>query len=349
MVHLFQNKKVTYVSAPFLKGALLRFVKRPEFGALLGALVLFIFFSVMSPVFLQATSFVTVLYGSSLIGIVAVGVALLMIGGEVDLSSGVTVTATALMATLTVWRFGLNVWVGVVLGLLFALLVGYINGTVYVRTKLPSFIVTLSTFLMLAGANLAVTRLVGGGVASPSIADLSGFDSAKAVFASAIPIGGVNVSVTVFMWLALVIIGTWVLRHTAVGNWIFASGGDEKAARAVGVPVDKVKVGLFMAVSFCAWFVAMHTLFAFNVVQSGEGVGNEFLYIIAAIIGGCLMTGGYGSITGAAIGAFIFGMANKGIVYAGWNPDWFKFFLGATLLAAVLVNLYVRKQTERRT
>jgi len=93
----------------------------------------------------------------------------------------------------------------------------------------------------------------------------------------------------------------------------------------------------------------MHTLFAFNVVQSGEGVGNEFLYIIAAIIGGCLMTGGYGSVIGAAIGAFIFGMANKGIIYAGWEPDWFKFFLGATLLLAVIVNLYVRKQSERHT
>ena len=137
--------------------------------------------------------------------------------------------------------------------------------------------------------------------------------------------------------------------RTRVGNWIFASGGDAKAARAAGVPVDKVKIGLFMAVGFCAWIVGMHTLFSFNVVQSGEGIGNEFLYIIAAIIGGCLLTGGYGSVIGAAIGAFIFGMANKGIVYAGWEPDWFKFFLGLMLLLAVLINLYVRHNVERKT
>jgi len=324
-------------------------MKRPEFGALTGALVLFIFFSLVSDVFLQPTSFATVLYGSSIIGIVAVGVALLMIGGEVDLSAGVAVTASALMSALISWHYQVNVWVGVVMGLVFALLVGYVNGILFVKTKLPSFIVTLSTFLMLAGANLALTRMVSGGVSSPSIAGLPGFASAKAVFASTIPIGGVSVSVTVFIWIALVIVGSWVLRHTRVGNWIFASGGDARAARAAGVPVDKVKIGLFMGVAFCAWIAAMHTLFAFNVVQSGEGVGNEFLYIIAAIIGGCLMTGGYGSVIGAAIGAFIFGMANKGIIYAGWEPDWFKFFLGATLLLAVIVNLYVRKQSERHT
>lgn len=93
-----------------------------------------------------------------------------------------------------------------------------------------------------------------------------------------------------------------------------------------------------MFVGFCAWFVGMHLLFAFNTVQSGRGVGNEFLYIIAAVIGGCLLTGGFGTTVGAMIGAFIFGMANQGIVYAGWNPDWFKFFLGAMLLFAVIAN-----------
>ncbi len=111
-----------------------------------------------------------------------------------------------------------------------------------------------------------------------------------------------------------------MLFKTRIGNWIFAVGGDQESARAVGVPVTKVKIGLFMFVGFCAWFVGMHLLFAFNTVQSGQGVGNEFLYIIAAVIGGCLLTGGYGTAIGAAIGAFIFGMVNQGIVYAGWNP-----------------------------
>ena len=108
------------------------------------------------------------------------------------------------------------------------------------------------------------------------------------------------------------------------------------------------KIGLFMGVGLCAWVTGMHMLFNFNNVQSGAGVGNEFIYIIAAVIGGCLLTGGYGSVVGASVGALIFGMTQLGITYAGWNPDWFKTFLRAMLLGATLVNMYVKKKADAR-
>ncbi|WP_028271272.1 ABC transporter permease [Arthrobacter sp. UNC362MFTsu5.1] len=319
---------------------------RPEVGALVGAIVLFVFFSVVSSTFIQPSSFATVLYGSSTIGIMAVGVSLLMIGGEFDLSTGVAVISSALTASMFAWYFSLNVWVGVALALVVSLTIGFINGWILVKTKLPSFIVTLATFLMLTGLNLALTRMISNGVSSPSIAQMDGFASARAVFASSVNIAGVEVKITVFFWIVLVAVASWVLLRTKVGNWIFAAGGDANAARAVGVPVKATKIGLFMAVGFCGWVLGMHNLFAFDAVQSGEGVGNEFLYIIAAVIGGCLLTGGYGSAVGGAIGAFIFGMANKGIVYAQWNPDWFKFFLGLMLLLATIVNLIVKRRAE---
>lgn len=319
---------------------------RPEVGALVGAIVLFIFFASVSQTFIQPASFATVLYGSSTIGIMAVGVSLLMIGGEFDLSTGVAVISSALTASMFSWYFSTNVWVGVVLALLVSLGIGFINGWILMKTKLPSFIVTLATFLMLTGLNLGLTRMIGGGVSSPSISNMDGYKSAQAVFSSSVTIGGVAVNNTVFIWIALVAVASWVLLRTKVGNWIFAVGGDANAARAVGVPVKATKIGLFMAVGFCGWVLGMHNLFAFDAVQSGEGVGNEFLYIIAAVIGGCLLTGGYGSAVGGAIGAFIFGMANKGIVYAQWNPDWFKFFLGLMLLLATIVNLIVKRRAE---
>jgi simple sugar transport system permease protein len=133
-----------------------------------------------------------------------------------------------------------------------------------------------------------------------------------------------------------------------VGNWIFAVGGNKASARAVGVPVTKVKIGLFMGVGFLAWFLGMHILFNFSSVQSGLGIGNEFIYIIAAVVGGCLLTGGYGSAIGAALGAFIFGMTTQGIVFAGFDPNWFFSFLGLMLLLAVMVNLYVKNYASTR-
>lgn len=321
---------------------------RPEIGALVGAIALFIFFAVVAPVFLQPNSFATVLYGSSTIGIMAVGVALLMIGGEFDLSAGVAVISSALTASLFSWYFSTNVWIGVGLALVVSLSIGFINGWILMKTRLPSFIVTLATFLMLTGLNLALTRLIGGSVATPSISAMDGFASAQAVFSNDFTIAGVNIKSPVFIWIILVAVTSWILLRTKVGNWIFAVGGDDNAARAVGVPVKWTKIGLFMGVGFCGWILGMHNLFAFDAVQSGEGIGNEFLYIIAAVIGGCLLTGGYGSAIGGAIGAFIFGMANKGIVYAQWNPDWFKFFLGLMLLLATIVNLIVKHRANSK-
>ncbi|MEW2588106.1 ABC transporter permease [Streptomyces virginiae] len=323
-----------------------RLLGRPELGAVVGAVAVFVFFSIAAPTFLQASSLSTILYSASTIGIMAVPVALLMIGGEFDLSAGVMVTTSALVSSMFSYQMTANVWVGVGVSLLVTLAVGFFNGFMLTRTKLPSFIITLGTFLMLTGLNLGFTKLISGTVSTKSIADMEGFPSARALFASKWEIGSVTLQITVLWWLALVAVATWILLRTRAGNWIFAVGGGADAARAVGVPVVKTRIGLYMGVALCAWISGQHILFSFDVVQSGEGVGNEFLYIIAAVIGGCLMTGGYGSAIGSAVGAFIFGMTSNGIVYAQWNPDWFKFFLGAMLLLATLLNAWVRKRAE---
>ncbi|MFG3497006.1 ABC transporter permease [Streptomyces sp. NPDC047928] len=323
-----------------------RLLGRPELGSVVGAVAVFLFFAIVADGFLRASSFGTVLYAASTIGIMAVPVALLMIGGEFDLSAGVLVTTGALISSMVSYQLTANVWVGVLVSLLVTVAVGVFNGVVLTRTRLPSFIVTLGTFLMLTGLNLGFTKLISGTVSTKTIADMEGFASAQALFASQFTVGGVDLKATVLWWFALVALATWILLRTRFGNWIFAVGGNADAARAVGVPVRRTKIGLYMGVGFCAWVSGQHLLFSFDVVQSGEGVGNELIYIIAAVIGGCLITGGYGSAIGSAVGAFIFGMTSKGIVYAEWNPDWFKFFLGAMLLLATLLNAWVRKRAE---
>ena len=325
-----------------------RLIRRPELASLLGAVGIFALFMAVAPAFRSLEAFSTVLYASSTLGIVALAVGLLMIGNEFDLSSGVAVTSAALVATMLNYNFHLNSWVGVVLSLVTALAIGALNGVLVTRTKIDSFLITLAAFLMLQGLNLAITKLVTGQVATPTIADMEGFPSARVVFAGTVHVGSLSIRATVLWWLLFVALASWVLYKTRWGNWIFAVGGDDDSARAVGVPVRRVKVALFMFVGFAAWFVGMHTLFAFDSIQAGQGIGNEFLYIIAAVIGGCSMTGGRGTAVGTAIGALIFGMTNQGIVYAGWNPDWFKFFLGAMLLFAVLTNTSVANFTRRR-
>ncbi|MGW0731907.1 ABC transporter permease [Streptomyces sp. NPDC002851] len=323
-----------------------RLLGRPELGAVVGAIAVFVFFSFAADGFLRATSLSTVLYAASTIGIMAVPVALLMIGGEFDLSAGVLVTSSALISSMFSYQMTANVWVGVGVSLLVTLAIGVFNGFMLTRTKLPSFIITLGTFLMLTGMNLGFTKLISGTVSTKTISDMEGFDSAKQLFASQFTIGDVAFKVTILWWAALVAVATWILLRTRAGNWIFAVGGNKDAARAVGVPVVKTKIGLYMGVAFAAWISGQHLLFSFNEVQSGEGVGQELIFIIAAVIGGCLITGGYGSAIGSAFGAFIFGMASKGIVYAEWDADWYKFFLGAMLLLATLLNHWVRKRAE---
>ena len=248
----------------------------------------------------------------------ACAVALLMIGGEFDLSSGVAVTTSSLAASMLAYNLHLNLWAGAGLALIVALAVGFFNGYLVMKTKIPSFLITLGTFLMLTGINLAVTKLISGQVATPSVNDMQGWDSAQKVFSSsfadlrrsrsASPCSGGCCSPPSRPTCCS-------RRGSATGS--SPSAATQESARAVGVPVTAVKIGLFMFVGFCAWFAGMHLLFSFNTVQSGQGVGNEFIYIIAAVIGGCLLTGGYGTAIGAAIGAFIFGMVQQGIVYAG--------------------------------
>ncbi|MBM9618344.1 ABC transporter permease [Streptomyces zhihengii] len=322
-----------------------RLMGRPELGSVVGAVAVFVFFSIVADSFLQPSSLNTVLYAASTLGVMAVPVALLMIGGEFDLSAGVMVTSSALISSMFSYQMTANVWVGVGVSLLVTLAIGAFNGFMLTRTKLPSFIITLGTFLMLTGLNLGFTKLISGTVSTKSIADMEGFASARAVFAET-PLLGATVKSTILWWAVLVALATWILLRTRFGNWIFAVGGGADAARAVGVPVKRTKIFLYMGVAFAAWVSGQHLLFSFDVVQSGEGVGNELTYIIAAVIGGCLITGGYGSAIGSAVGAFIFGMTSKGIVYAEWNPDWFKFFLGAMLLLATLLNAWVRKRAE---
>ncbi|QYN16679.1 ABC transporter permease [Amycolatopsis sp. DSM 110486] len=324
-----------------------RLVVRPEIGALLGAAVVFLFFSLVTEKFFSASGAATWLDDAATLGIMAVAVSLLMIGGEFDLSAGVMTASTSLVTAILATEAGWNVWLALLASLVFALVVGAFNGWLVMKTGLPSFIVTLGTFLALQGLNLGVTRLVTGTVQVSGMRSTDGYASAGFVFASTVNIGGTPFQISIVWWIGVTAVAAWLLSRTRFGNWIFAVGGSAASSRAVGVPVVRTKILLFMGTALAAWLVGSINILRFASVQANQGIGLEFQYIIAAVIGGCLLTGGYGSAVGAAIGALIFGMARQGIVFAGWDSDWFMLFLGIMLLAAVLVNNAFRRRAER--
>lgn len=328
-----------------LRGNPLRkFLVRPETGAVAGSLAVWVFFVIVagSSGFLTTRGASSYLSVASELSIQAVPVALLMIGGEFDLSVGSTVGACGMTIAILTSTFGWNVWAAIVVALVLAVLIGLLNGYLVLRTNLPSFIVTLGTSYILLGVTTGLTTVLTGLTVVNGIDQAPGFSSAHAIFATALG-GGQQFPIEMVWALVLVALATWLLLKTRFGNWIFGVGGDSNAARNVGVPVARVKILLFIATAVCSCLLAIIQVMTFTSADVLRGQGNEFYAIVAAVIGGVLLTGGYGSAIGAMFGALAFGMVEEGIVFAGVDANWYKAVVGVILLLAVLLNSYVRR------
>ena len=327
-------------------GALRRLLIRPEVGAIAGAIVVWAFFA-LPPVagdnrWVSMGATASYLQVAAELGILSLAVCLLMIGGEFDLSIGSMIGASGMIIALLVTEQSWNIWPAMAVSLAFALGVGAINGLLVLRTGLPSFIITLASLFILRGATIGFTRLITDRTQVGNLDEAGGYDLAHDLFGAKYGIGGGNFSVSIFWWIGLGVLTTWILLRSQFGNWIFGSGGSFQAARNVGVPVERVKILLFMATAASAWLVAVIQAVTFTGTDVLRGNTREFYAIIAVVIGGTLLTGGYGSAIGAFFGALIVGMVMQGIVFAGFDADWFQVFLGGMLLAAVLVNRYIR-------
>lgn len=323
-----------------------RALLRPEVGAIIGALALWLYFAVVAGDrgFLSLRGTASYLEVSAELGILAIAVALLMIGGEFDLSIGSMIGASGMIIAITSAHYGHNLWLGAAIALVVALCIGFLNGVLVRWSRLPSFIVTLATLFIIRGFTIALTRIITNRTQVGGMKTVDGYASAQRLFGSDFVILGTKFPVTILWWLGLTAIATWVLMRTAFGNWIFGVGGNEQAARNTGVPVNRVKILLFMLTATAAWLVAVIQVINSTGADVLRGTQQEFYAIIATVIGGTLLTGGYGSAIGAAIGALIFGMVRQGIVYAGVDADWFQVFLGSMVLIAVLINQFVRRR-----
>jgi simple sugar transport system permease protein len=352
--------------------AVRRLLGRPEFGALAGTALVFCVFGVAaggSGMFSSegVVNWATV---AGFLGILAVGAALLMIAGEFDLSVGSMIGFAGMMLAIPVLYWGWPISVAVAFAVVVSMALGWVNGYLLIRTGLPSFIVTLAFFFILRGLSLALSIIFTGKTIISANGDLVlrdmitkdpliswlflghcftwAFDAlARAGVITANENGAalaIGVPKAVVWWLVLTALGAFTLGRTRLGNWILASGGDANAAKYVGIPVARVKIGMFMVTALCAALFAILQVADAGSASADRGLQKEFEAIIAAVIGGCLLTGGYGSVIGAAFGALIFGLVQIGIGYTSIDNSWYRVFLGLMLLMAVIFNNYIRQR-----
>ncbi|MCS7350632.1 MAG: ABC transporter permease [Anaerolineae bacterium] len=303
----------------------------PEVGALAGFLAVFLSFSIVAPHFLTPASLAGIMTIAAELGLVAIGVTLLMIAGEFDLSVG-SVLGVSAMAFALMARAGIPHLIAFLGALGLAAAIGALNGWVVTRGRLPSFIVTLGSMMFWRGVLLAVT---GGFPIAYEEKSLLMF-----ALSGRLP-GGFHASALWFLGVAL--IATLVLTRTPFGNAIFASGGNPQAARALGVEVARVKQIGFILTAVLAALAGIIQFSRFGSVDPLRGEGMELEAIAATVTGGTLLTGGYGSVMGTVLGALIVGMVRNGLVLAGAPAYWYRAFIGLVLVGAVIINLRIRR------
>ncbi len=320
-------------------------LSRPAAGSIIITIIVWVVFATLSLVegqttFLSVEGTLNYLDVAAQVGIIGTAVALLMIGGEFDLSIGSLIGFAGIVIGICVTTYGLPVWAGIVISMFLTTLLGVGNGIIVVRTGLPSFIVTLATLFIIRGATQALTAQITQITYIPIAPERIAADPIAWIFNWS----SGNLKVSVFWWVAIAIVGAYVLAKTRFGNWVAGVGGSGAAARNLGVPVARVKITLFALTALSAAVLAAVQSMTFFSSDVLRGQGYELRAITTAVIGGTLLTGGYGSVVGTAIGALALGMAQIGIVFANINADWYQVALGTLLLVSVVLNNWIRRR-----
>lgn len=353
------------------ESALARLVRRPEAGAFIVMIVVVTMITFASD--FKAFNALGLKNNLAIIaqfGIIATGAALLMIGGEFDLSIGSMIGFAGMsMAMMLKWGlpFGLGEatpFLAFIITLGMTLSLGWLIGIIVVRSGLSSFIVSLAFLFFLRGTTEVSFRLINQSTQISGLPDFKeqswiawafGGEMFGWVYDAWFALGG-NINrrgeqwvdgfdARVLWWLIIAGVAYFVLSRTQLGNWIYATGDNKDSARANGVPVNRVKTGLFMFTAFCATIFAACQVFDTNTADAAKGNLMELNAIAIAVVGGTLMTGGFGSVIGVAFGAVTFGLVANAVFYIPWlDGSFYRVFVGVVLLAAVFANERIRKR-----
>ncbi|PMS20380.1 ATPase [Trinickia dabaoshanensis] len=347
-----------------------QFLSRPEFASLAGTVMVFLVFAISagnSGMF-NLDGIMNWSQVAAYLGLISVGACLLMIAGEFDLSIGSMIGFAGMMVALPTMYFHWPIELAIVFAFVGSMALGALNGYLVMRTRLPSFIVTLAFMFILRGLTLALSVMFADRTIISGVGDVAAQSPLAHALFQGVAFHGLfrwfghmglvklldsgeplvpGVPKVIVWWLGLAAVCAFTLAKTRLGNWIFAVGGDANAAKNVGVPVRRVKIRLFVLTAFCACLFAVLQVCDIGSAAADRGLQKEFEAIIAAVIGGTLLTGGYGSVVGACFGSLIFGVVQIGITYTSIDSDWFRVFLGLMLLFAVLFNHYVRSRVAQ--
>ncbi|QIW23817.1 ABC transporter permease [Sulfolobus sp. S-194] len=319
-----ENKKRTY---------LFKIISNKEFASIFTLLVLWILFYILNPSFLSLNNLSVLFTVIPIYGITVLGVTILMIAGEFDLS----VAATFALVPLVIQALtadGLTAPVAIIIGLLFAAFIGFLNGIITLKSGIPSFIVTLGTLFVWLGIALQIS----GGQPHPFILP----SITTRILSGNIAFNGLINSQLIWLIIFGVLFYLMLERHKW-GNWIYATGGNKDAARAMGIKVDYVKLGLFILCAVLAGFSGIMESSLYGQVIANQGGNLELDAIAAAVIGGTSLFGGEGSILGGIIGTIIIWSIENGLILAGVSSYVYETLIGALIIVVVIVHRYTKK------
>jgi len=313
------------------------YLEKPELAGVALLILLTLVFEIRSNgVFLSTENLRGILGLLPEVGLVSIGVTVLMICGEFDLSVG-SMFALMPVSVALMTNAGVPFVPGMLLGLVIAALVGFANGFITLTFNIPSFITTLGMLFIVRSLTVVIT---GG------FPPLLSSDLPIGIFTHFLGPGGILRAS--FIWFAIIALAAGaMLSGSNLGNWIHATGGFVDAAAAMGVPVRRVKMASFVLCSMMAGFAGTIQVFRLGAPLPSIGEGLELQAVAAAVIGGTALTGGVGTVLGAIVGALLIRVIDNGLVLSRVDANWFKFAIGALTISAVVANSWLR-QTARR-
>ncbi|CUH82575.1 ABC transporter permease [Tropicibacter naphthalenivorans] len=315
-----------------MRDAFAAFIRQPGAGAVLSLIGILMFFVVFGGVdFVSLMGAASWVNFAANLGIVAIPVGLLMMAGELDISIGAMIPAGSMTVAIVSGHFELPIVVGMLCALGLGVIVGTINGLLTIRTTVPSLIITLGTLVAMQGIVLTASKVMTG---AASVA-ITAPDWAKFTFGRLI--GGSH-QIIILWWIAIALVFWFVVHRQRFGNWLFAMGGDRDSARNAGIPVDRMTIVLFILSATSATFVGMCQAILFNSAQVSGGMNIIFNVIVSVVVGGTLLTGGFGSVIGIFVGTLTFAIVNQGIYFTDIDRNWSNLIIGLTLLIAVAMN-----------